>query len=206
MRAAPRRSSTRTVIRAVLFVAAGLLGAQGLWTTFWPVWKPAAGADAPAVVDQANRSGKVLLALDQAVLSVKEYVRTRDRSERDEFEARLRGYQAALDTLAADEDPGVRQVVTSLRKRTPMVAELGRFVVGEPDPGVNTVALTKVHQLVALRDEAVTTVNDLREIDLRRAAKAAESQGGTVNGLVGGGFATLGLGLAGAVGVARFMV
>lgn len=197
----------RLLVRVALTASAGLLGATGLWSTLWaPAAKATRVPVTAGVTDEQNRSGKVLLALDQAVLSVKEYVRTRDAAERDEFEKRLRGYQGMLDVLGADPEADVRQVGEALKKRAAALATLGRFVVSQRDPGVSTEALTRLHELVALRDEAVTTVSELRELDLARAAKEAEKTDGTVAGLLGGGFVTLGLALAGAAGIARYMI
>jgi hypothetical protein len=197
-----RRLLSLTCLRYLLLSALGAVALPAIVQGFRPV----AEAPAPRAHDATvSRAGYVLLALDQVVLPVEDYLRTGDPAERDGFEQQLRQLQARVATLEASDDPDVRRVAGLLRGQINRLEAMGRSLVQLPAPSNEIAATTGVERLAALRDEVLLAASDLREIEAKHVGEKA-SERSTIRWIVGGGFLGLGLSLVAGIGLARFAV
>lgn len=186
----------------VRFVLLGTLGFAGL-QTLWP----AAQSTTVAPVESAgslDRSATVQLALDQVVLSVKQYLRTGDPTERDDFGRRFARFGEMLElfqTSARDADS--QRLMAAIRTDVARIGSLGTALVAVPGPQPASVIAQQMSELNELRDRAVLKISDVREATLHRVTQEADTSSDLVKKLVGAGFATLVLSLGAATAIGR---
>jgi hypothetical protein len=179
------------------------LGIQGLWQLWSGGLRPV--ETKPSESAEVSRAGYVMLAFDQVVRSVNDYVRTGDRRDREEFDGHVRRLSEVVAALEMGSDTAERRIGGMLRGHAARAEALALAVLKLADPaiGVSSATVATLHQISELREQALLAASDLRELDERKTKKG---QAGSWDGLVTGGFVTLGVSLAGAVGLARFTV
>lgn len=194
----------RFLFRLIVVLILSGLGVTSVWQLIWPD-ASAAPESRSVLTTEVSRAGRVMLVFDQAVRSVRDYARTGDRREREEFEQHLRRLGEMISALDMAQNADDRRLAGALRDHAVKTEALATAVlaIADSQAGADGTAGAKLQQLSDVREQALLTVSELRELDAKKAEKDGS---GSMNGLVTGGFVTLGVSLAGAVGLARFTV
>jgi hypothetical protein len=180
-------------LRYLLMGAVGFAGVQTLW--------PAVQPSAPAPETAPDRSASVQLALDQIVLAVKQYARTGDPAEREDFGRRMARFGEMLELLDGQaHDADGRGLMSVVRRDVTSLGTLGQELVARPPQSTPAEKLT---QLGELRDKVVLTITEVREAHLRQAGTDADPMSGLLRKLASAGLATAVLCLAAAGALAR---
>jgi hypothetical protein len=174
---------------------------QGLWSG-----GSLPASSRPATDAGVSRAGYLLLAVDQVVLPVKDYLRTGDARERDGFEQQLRRLHDNIRALDASDEAEVRRVAAEFRGQVSRLEALSHALVNLPARRDEIATAAGLQQLGAVRDELLATAGDLREIDAKKQVAESASGGPSIHWIVGGGFLGLGLSLVAGLGLARFAV
>lgn len=193
------RNLSTVMVRFLLLGTLGLAGLQTLW--------PAAQPTTVAPVESSgslDRSAAVQLALDQVVLSVKQYLRTGDPAERDDFSRRFTRFGELLDLFQISaRDADSQRLMAAVRVDVTQIGALGQTLVAVPGAQSAAGIAQQMSELNELRDRAVLRISDVREATVRHIAQEADASSDLVKKLAGAGFATLVLSLGAATAIGR---
>jgi hypothetical protein len=89
-------------LRYLLVTVVAALALPAVSQSLWPSASTTAQS-APATDTSVSRAGSLMLAVDQVVLPVKDYLRTSDARERDGFEQQLWRLREIVEVLEASD-------------------------------------------------------------------------------------------------------